>query len=201
MTRILGALTRSCAFMLMVTSIASIAQPQDVPPEQQTTFAEAMKLRATAGKQEGAYLLFTQVHAAAPGSFTVNYEYGRLLAQMKKYREASEVLDTAIKLMDRLDTGELTVYNTKGFVLLMLNQYDQAIDFFRKEINSPKFSKLPSEARMRVHNNAGLAHLNLNQYIEAQQHFEIARSLGSSLAKKNLEIIGSILETLRASSE
>jgi tetratricopeptide (TPR) repeat protein len=189
-----------CALFLVFVPVAVGSQSVDVPPELRAPLAEAMKLRSE-GDQNGSSAAFKRLLAVAPNSFTINYEYGRLLAQMKRYRDASEALDSAIRLIDGRDTSDLAVYNTKGFVLLMLNQSDQALDFFRMELGAPKFSSLPAAARMKVHNNAGLAYLQLDRYVEAQQQFEIARALGSSLAMKNLEIIDSIVQTLKASSE
>lgn len=200
MTTISRAVLASCVLLLAIAPIAGVAQSHDVPPAQGAAFAEAMNLRSI-GDHDAALSKFSLLRAAEPNSFTINYEYGRLLAQMKKYREASAALDVAIKLMDRVDTKDLTVYNTKGFVLLMLNDFEQALVFFAKEIDSPRFKSNSDASRMKVHNNAGLAYLQLDRYLDAQKQFEIAKALGSSLAKKNLEIIASILATVGAANE
>lgn len=189
-----------CAALLAVPIDAQALPIDDVPLEQKAALAEAIKLR-NGNDQDGALAKFKLLRTTVPNSFTINFEYGRLLAQMKRYHEASEVLDMAIKLMDRVDTKYLTIYNTKGFVLLMLNDFERALDFFLMEINSSQFGIKSDSLRMKVHNNAGLACLQLDRYVEAQKHFLIAKELGSKLAEKNIEIISSILETARASNE
>jgi tetratricopeptide (TPR) repeat protein len=168
---------------------------EGVPPSVCAAFRTAVELREQ-GKFGDSLARFEVLRREHPGSFPIQYAYGRLLAQMRLYPEAIVQLEATAKLGPATPGFDPGIYNTLGFALLMDTQYEKALEWFGALEKSEHFSGQPKELRTKLYNNSGVAYLQLDRYREAQEQFEKAKELGSQVARNNLVKIASILETL-----
>ena len=91
------------------------------------------------------------------------------------------------------DFSKQAVFNVLGYNDLKEKIYESAVSYFNTQIENSNFLSLPPETRMKVFNNLGYTLLQLDQYEAAKSNLYQAVALGSSLARKNLEVVDSIL--------
>jgi tetratricopeptide (TPR) repeat protein len=175
---------------------ASSAVLLDVPAEAKARYVEAEALRA---KEQFAlsYPIYAELLQKHPSSFTVNYGYGLLLAQMKRFPESAETLKTALNLGKAKERmPDPSIWNTLGWVSIMSGNLDQALECFKTAKENPEtYASLSDETKMKLHNNAGYALMLMDRYEEAKKEFYKAEQLGSEKAKLNIEKIDSLIET------
>lgn len=136
------------------------------------------------------FRIYTNLSKSQPDSFSISYGYGRLLAQMKLYADSEKVLNQAISSKKIFDPS---IYNTFGWVLLMNNKYEFALEQFQKALDKSIYDGLEQDIRMKLHNNAGITYMLLDRYEEAKKQFILAEQLGSIKAKENIEKVESLI--------
>lgn len=191
--------------LLLLTQRAFAASDMvqlDIPAEAAAPFAEAEKYR-DAEKFISSYSIYTELKQKYPGSFSIVYGYGRLLAQMKRFVESAEVLNSALKLgKSNAPLPDPSIYNTIGWVATMNGNFDLALEYFKKTSEDQKiYSRLSDETRMKLHNNTGYALMLLDRYEESMKEFRKAEQLGSEKAKANIEKVTSLIETQKKQNE
>ncbi|CAK8722648.1 hypothetical protein GCAAIG_12315 [Candidatus Electronema halotolerans] len=181
--------------LLMQTVAAQEAVQIDVPAEAAAQFAAAEAYKDQ-NQFEQSQQIYSGLRTKYPNSFTIAYNYGRLLAQMKEYQKSAEVLAAALKTGEgRGQIPDPSIYNTIGYVHIMLGDFDQAIECF-KTAAAPKIYDLLADAtQMKLRNNTGYALMLADRYEESLQEFTQAKQLGSRKAVDNIEKVKSLIET------
>ncbi len=178
----------------------------DVPDTCESDYSQALRTRRAGNLQDAAHL-FHSVHEECGDSFDISFQYGRTLMMLREYDTAVEFLDGAIEIRERYvkesrqPVPDATVYNVRGFAAIMLEDFEDAVEFFGKGIDDDSYESLPPETKMKLNNNAGIVYLALHRYEEAEEHFIRADKLGSTLARENLTKIKSIKDTLAEGDE
>ena len=170
----------------------------DAPPEAAAQLAQltAAKTSQDQTQLEQTRQEYAELRKKYPNSFSIGYDYGRLLAQMKEYQESAKILGAALKLGS--SSGQLldpSLYNTIGFVHMMLGDFDQALEYFKMATAPEIYKRLSESSRMKLHNNTGHALRLADRYEESLDEFAKARALGSYKAVKNIEEVRSLIET------
>ncbi|MDM8540401.1 tetratricopeptide repeat protein [Desulfococcaceae bacterium HSG9] len=168
----------------------------DVPKKFKDKFSNAEKLRID-GEYKEALPIFTHLIVDAPKSVSILYSYGILLAEMKRYDESSKFLDKALEISAHGE-NDLQFLNTRGWVSIMLGEYEKALEYFDKAMSDSKYNDISDLLKMKLHNNAGVAYWQSDRYDEAAKQFRLAKSSGSQLADKNLRMVESVLETINS---
>ena len=168
----------------------------DVPAEAkaQLDLAEQYKKNNQLEQSQQEY---TKLLKKYPNSFSISYDYGRLLAQMKEYQESAKILGAALKLGSD-SSGQLldpSLYNTLGYVHLRMGAFDQALEYFKMATAPKIYKRLSESSRMKLHNNTGFVLMLVDRYEEALDEFAKARELGSQIAVKNIDKVKSLIET------
>ncbi|MDU9050161.1 MAG: hypothetical protein Q3M30_15040 [Candidatus Electrothrix sp. Rat3] len=181
--------------LLIQTAAAQDAVQNDVPSEAKTqqALAESYKNHDLLEQSRQEY---TELRKKYPNSFSIGYDYGRLLAQMKEYQESAKILGAALKLSS--SSGQLldpSLYNTIGFVHIMQGDFDQALEYFKMATAPEIYKRLSESSRMKLHNNTGYALMLADRYEESLDEFAKARALGSRKAVENIEKVKSLIET------
>jgi tetratricopeptide (TPR) repeat protein len=187
------------AVVLIIRGAAFAADPAvllDVPAEAKAKYDEAEALRAK-DKLNASYPIYAELLQKYSSSFSVNYGYGLLLAQMKRFPESGEALKIALNIgTAKEQILDPSIWNSIGWVAIMNGNFDQAIEYFKTAKNDPKtYASLREETKMKLHNNAGYALMLMDRYEEANEEFHKAELLGSEKAKENIEKIHSLIET------
>jgi len=187
-------------FFLLLTAGLSCAASSpanlDIPIEAQAKYEEAEALRDK-DQYNLSYPIYADLLQKYPSSFSINYGYGLLLAQMKRFQDSAEALKTALNIgKSKEQMPDPSIWNSIGWVALMNGNLDQAVEYFNVPKNNPAiYSKLNDETRMKLHNNAGYALMLMDRYEQAKEDFKKAEQLGSDKAKLNIEKIDSLIET------
>ena len=183
--------------LLVQIAAAQDAVPvqNDIPPEAeaQLAIAESYKNRDLLEQSQREYIELLKKY---PNSFSIGYDYGRLLAQMKEYQASAEALGVALKLGS--SSGQLlapSLYNTIGYVHIMLGDFDQALEYFKMATAPEIYKRLSESSKMKLHNNTGYALMLADRYEESLDEFAKARTLGSRKAVENIEKVKSLIET------
>ncbi|WPD23866.1 MAG: hypothetical protein SD837_04725 [Candidatus Electrothrix scaldis] len=181
--------------LLVQVAAAQDAVQDDVPAEAaaQLAVAETYKNRNLLEQSQQEY---SELLKKYPNSFSIGYDYGRLLAQMKEYQESAKILGATLK--NGSSSGQLldpSLYNTIGYVHLQMGEFDQALEYFKMATAPEIYRRLNEESRMKLHNNKGIALMSADRYEEALDEFAKARELGSQIAVKNIDKVNSRIET------
>ncbi|MCI5139296.1 MAG: hypothetical protein D3922_13005 [Candidatus Electrothrix sp. AR1] len=161
--------------------------------EDQLAVAESYKNRDLLEQSQQEY---TELLKKYPNSFSIGYDYGRLLAQMEEYQESAKILGAALKLGS--SSGQLldpSLYNTMGYVHIMQGDFDQALEYFKMATAPEIYKRLSESSRTKLHNNTGYALMLADRYEESLDEFAKARALGSRKAVENIEKVKSLIET------
>ncbi len=185
-----------CAVLALIVLHPSAAQSADcthtIPTEEAREFQNALNARANKDK-EGALKLLKEIQVKLGDNFCVLHEIGRTYVHLNEYEQASESLLNAVEIATDADLSKNAVYNVLGYNDLKEKNYESAVSYFKTQTKNPNFLSLPPETRMKVFNNLGYTLLQLDQYEAAKSNLLQAVALGSSLARKNLEVVDSIL--------
>jgi tetratricopeptide (TPR) repeat protein len=190
-------LSAQLLFIVLLTQAvaAQEAVQSDVPAEAAAQFAAAETYKDQ-NEFEQSQQVYSWLRTNYPNSFTIAYNYGRLLAQMKEYQKSAEILAAVLKAGE--DPGQVpdpSIYNTIGFVHIMLGDFEQAIECFNKAAAPKIYERLSATTKMKLHNNTGLAMMLADRYEESLQEFAQAKELGSRKAAENIEKVKSLIET------
>ncbi len=181
--------------LLVPIAVAQDAVQNDVPSEAkaQHAVAESYKNRDLLEQSQQEY---TELRKKYPNSFSIVYDDGRLLAQLKEYQASAEALGVALKLgTSRDQLPDPSLYNTIGYVHMMLGDFDRALEYFKMATAPEIYKRLSQSSRMKLHNNTGYALRLADRYEESLDEFAKARELGSYKAVKNIEEVRSLIET------
>ncbi|WP_319588310.1 tetratricopeptide repeat protein [uncultured Desulfobulbus sp.] len=183
---------------LMVCNVSATADDRciGVPESACRRFVEAVGMRQK-NNPKGSLLVIEELSKNYSNNFTIQYTYGRLLAEDKRYEDAIKQLQIALELGHDFENFDIEIYNIIGFSLLMESRYDESIEYFYTIEMSEEFQKKSKDFKIKVYNNFGVAYMQLDRFQEAKEKFEKSKNLGSKLAYKNIEKIDSILESLR----
>jgi tetratricopeptide (TPR) repeat protein len=139
---------------------------------------------------------YVELRKKYPNSFSIVYDYGRLLAQMKEYQESAKALGVALKIgVRREQLPDPSLYNTIGYVHIMLGDFDQALEYFKMAAGPKTYNRLAENTKMKLHNNTGYALMLADRYEESLGEFAKARAMGSRKAVENIEKVQSLIET------
>ena len=190
------ALAQFLFIVLLVQAVAAQEAVQiDVPAEAAAQFAAAEAWKDQ-NQLEQSQQVYSELRTKYPNSFTIAYNDGRLLAQMKEYQKSAEVLAAALKTGEgRGQIPDPSIYNTIGYIYIMLGDFDQAIECFNKAAAPKIYERLSATTKMKLHNNTGIAMMLADRYEEALREFEQAKQLGSRKAVENIEKVKSLAET------
>ena len=185
--------------LLVQTAIAQGAAQDtvlnDVPAEAASQHAVAESYK-TSNLLEQSQQEYSELLKHYPNSFSITYDYGRLLAQMKEYQESAKILKAALQLGTK--QGQLldpSLYNTIGYVHLRMGEFDQALEYFKMAAAPEIYKRLSESTKMKLHNNTGFVLMLVDRYEEALREFAKARDLGSQTAVKNIDKVNSLIET------
>ena len=185
--------------LLVQTAIAQGAAQDtvlnDVPAEAASQHAVAESYK-TSNLLEQSRQEYSELLKHYPNSFSITYDYGRLLAQMKEYQESAKILKAALQLGTK--QGQLldpSLYNTIGYVHLRMGEFDQALEYFKMAAAPEIYKRLSESTKMKLHNNTGFVLMLVDRYEEALREFAKARDLGSQTAVKNIDKVNSLIET------
>ena len=190
-------------FFFLVLLLQAVAAQEgaiqsDAPPEAAAQLAQlaAAKTSKDQTQLEQTRQGYIELWKKYPNSFSIVYDYGRLLAQMKEYQESAKILGAALKLGS--SSGQLldpSLYNTIGYVHIMQGDFDQALEYFKMAADPKTYNCLAETTRMKLHNNTGYALMLADRYEESVQQFAQAKALGSRKAVDNIEKVKSLIET------
>ena len=184
-------------FLAVVWAVPqSVMASADIPAEAQSKYDKAEALRAQ-GQFNASFPIYEELLEKYSDNFSVNYGYGLLLAQMKRFPEAANALKTALNIgKTQEQMPDPSIWNSIGWVSLMNGDLDQAIEYFTTaKQDSNIYSSLSDETRMKLHNNSGYALMLMDRYEESKEDFKKAEELGSEKAKQNIEKVDSLIET------
>lgn len=119
------------------------------------------------------------------------YQVSRLLLQQSYFDQALELL---FGIEDQFNTeifDGLTPFNTMGFGLIMLNEYDLAEEYLLQQIEQKDFADLDDVLKGRVYNNLGLAYFLLGRYEESRRQLVLALDMGNIRAAENIAKVDS----------
>lgn len=104
--------------------------------------------------------IYKKILSEDPNHFETNFYMGTLLAQTKKFTEASSHIIRAIKIKPEI--AEL--HNNLGLIYRELNEFKKSLSCFEEAIKiSPKFAL--------AHNNLGIVNWDLNNLEDAEKNF------------------------------
>lgn len=167
----------------------------DIPAEFVKKFTTAEDFREQR-KFDLSYSIYKELKKELPKNFLISYSYGRLLAQMKRFNASFEELQVALTLGEEKEhLPEPSIHNTMGWVSLMSDNYDQALEQFTIAKEDYVYTKLSERTKMKLHNNTGYTLMLLDRYDESLKEFELASNLGSYKAKLNIEKVQSLINT------
>lgn len=181
--------------LLVTTTAFSSQTPSDIPTNLISEYASAEQSRNN-GRLEESLKIYRSLWDAAPNSFSIAYGYGQLIAMLKLYTESEDILSKALIIGKNTPANlDPSIYNTYGWVLLMNNKYEAALEVFQTALVAPTYEKLESSTRMKLHNNTGYTFMLLDRYEDSLVQFKLAKQLGSTKAEQNIEKVNSLILT------
>jgi tetratricopeptide (TPR) repeat protein len=95
-----------------------------------------------------------------------SYTKALFLLTAKKYQDALGFLDQALKLGPGTEDNKLSVWNAEGICYMQLNRDEEALDVFRKVVNTPGLY-----SRFESYYNMGVIYLRQKRYLDAEADF------------------------------
>lgn len=188
-----------CGLLIGLSAVMAqnIEVPIDVPFESADRYRDAIEIRRKKNLGEAKRLFDTLYRDRSnETSFSIPYEYGRTLSINKEYESALEILNETVRRLGKGTHGEtpIRIYNTRGFVLLMLQRYEAALADFEYAMSRAAFDDMKVEFQARLFNNSGFANMNAGRYKKAQDLFVKAEDLGNTRATRNLAAVESLIK-------
>lgn len=142
-----------------------------IDPRNKTALMDKANALEKLGRLEEALATFSQAIMLDESDAQMHKGKGRVLSSLGKYGEAAEAYDTAYRLNQELDS-----LASKGLSLLMMRNYDMALDVFDQCVAQ-------DGGVARYHSDRGRALASLNRLEEAAEAFDKALDLDRSDAQ------------------
>jgi tetratricopeptide (TPR) repeat protein len=138
--------------------------------------------------------------AAQPDAgFCLLYELARYLVSNSDNDTARQLLTRSVRVASDKNRAEFAPYNVIGFTYLAEKRFDEALENFSMQIDSPDFSNFPKDLQGKVWNNAGYTMIQMGRYSEAKEMLVRAQAAGNPNATRNLQALDSLVATLSSS--
>lgn len=152
----------------------------------------------TQGQFDRSIALLDSVLKKRPDYYLAFYNRTLALAEKCGKNADSEAIaavtasfDTCIALMMRYSIPDPSIYNSKGWFLMMQSSYPAAEASFQLALKKVDF--LPETGKIKLYNNIGVLYLYWGKYENARKYLTIASDkYGSELAKDNLKTLNGL---------
>jgi serine/threonine-protein kinase len=148
------------------TAIAEFRRALELDPKDANAFLGLARSMAAAGDRKAAEDNFQEALKIAPGSWTVQNEYGIFLARIDRYEEAAERWQSAL----RIAPDNVRLLRNLGAIYHFLDRDEDAAQTFQRA--------LVIEPTGSLYTNLGTARFFQGRYNDAVEAFEKALQLG-----------------------
>ncbi|MCP4214413.1 MAG: tetratricopeptide repeat protein [bacterium] len=152
-----------------------------------TLYTEALELQKQ-GKWDSCIHKLKKVRLEYKDEYSLSYLMGKVYAQKKDYRSASEYFEEALALSKKKGLKDPAVFNALGYVYMKNYDYKKAEKYLLLAVKS--IESFPEKSRVKPYLNLGNMYLVRDEYKDARKYFQVAAdTYNSSQAKKNLRLI------------
>lgn len=175
--------SRLTTLMVLLLLVATEASAQ-------VTLQQARALRIE-GKTTQAIEALGNIVQREPENFLAQYNLGLALASSDDLQKARDPLVAAAALRDKAGSGDPTVYNSAGWVLMQTGDPQAAVPYFEKGLALE--SELSATSKARLLNNFGLTLLQVGDHERARTMLVRARDeFKSKQAGANLDLLDAL---------